>query len=114
MDHRGAAGGERIAVADPMVGGGAQLFEAVRQIGAEGGVSKRAGSPYRGGSSRDWLRAKVSETAAFVIPGVVAEKAVAVAELRDGPASRGGMVSVRPELVSKRRACSSLRTPASI
>jgi ATP-dependent DNA ligase len=41
-----------------------------RQIGAEGIVSKRAGSAYRSdGAGRDWLRTKVSETAAFVITG---------------------------------------------
>ena len=48
-DVVGAAGCERIVVVDYITGNGAALFEAVRQIGAEGIVSKRAGSAYRGG-----------------------------------------------------------------
>jgi bifunctional non-homologous end joining protein LigD len=68
-DVIGATGCERIVVVDHVTGIGQQLFEAVRRIGAEGIVSKRAGSAYRGGPSRDWLKAKVSETAAFVITG---------------------------------------------
>ena len=54
-----------------------------RQIGAEGIVSKRAGSAYRSGESRDWLKAKVSETVAFVITGHIEREAVA-ASLRTG------------------------------
>jgi bifunctional non-homologous end joining protein LigD len=70
-DIIGVAGCERIVVVDHVVGIGRQLFEAVREIGAEGIVSKRAGSAYRGGPSRDWLKVKVSETAAFVITGYI-------------------------------------------
>jgi len=103
------------------------LFEAVRQIGAEGIVSKRAGSPYRGGTGRDWLKTKVSEEGAFVITGYIERDALAIAELRDGvlqpaglvkfglagkglwqrldpprigPSARSGIVPVRPELVA--------------
>jgi bifunctional non-homologous end joining protein LigD len=50
-DVIGAGGGERIVFVDHVIGSGQQLFEAVRQVGAEGIVSKRAGSPYRGGES---------------------------------------------------------------
>jgi bifunctional non-homologous end joining protein LigD len=102
----------------------------VRQLGAEGIVSKRAGSPYRGGVGRDWLKAKVSEEGAFVITGFVEREAVALAELRDGvlvpaglvqfglagrdlwsrldplragPATRTGVVPVRPEMVAEVR-----------
>jgi bifunctional non-homologous end joining protein LigD len=123
----GAAGCPRIVTVDPFTGSGAVLFEAVRQIGAEGIVSKRAGSPYRGGVGRDWLKAKVSETGAFVITGYIEGEAVVVAELRDGelvpvglvtfglsgkglweqldrlhagPATRSGLIPVRPELVA--------------
>jgi bifunctional non-homologous end joining protein LigD len=126
-DLVGAAGGPRLVAVDHITGSGRQLFEAVRQLGAEGIVSKRAGSPYRGGIGRDWLKAKVSETAAFVITGFVEREAIAVAELRDGvlmpaglvkfglagkdlwrrldplragSASRAGVVPVRPELVA--------------
>jgi bifunctional non-homologous end joining protein LigD len=97
-------------------------------IGAEGIVSKRADSAYRGGPSRDWLKVKVSETAAFVIARYIEREAVAIAEmarrsagraglvkfglagkdlwsrlspLRTGPASRGGVVPVRPEVVAR-------------
>jgi bifunctional non-homologous end joining protein LigD len=55
-DVIGAAGCQRIVVINHVVGIGRQLLEAMRQIGAEGIVSKRAGSPYRGGLSRDWLK----------------------------------------------------------
>ena len=126
-DLVGAAGAPRLVAVDHITGSGRQLFEAVRQLGAEGIVSKRAGSPYRGGIGRDWLKAKVSETGAFVITGFVEREAVAVAELRDGvlvpaglvkfglagkdmwrrlgplrtgSATRAGVVPVRPELVA--------------
>jgi ATP-dependent DNA ligase len=82
-------------------------------------------APYRGGEGRDWLKAKIS--AAFVVTGYIEHEAVAVAEPRDGalvpvglvkfglagkdlwgrldplragPASRSGVVPVRPELVA--------------
>jgi bifunctional non-homologous end joining protein LigD len=126
-DVLGSSGCERIVVVDHITSSGAALFEAVRQIGAEGIVSKRAGSAYRAGASRDWLKAKVSESAAFVITGYIKREAVAVAEWRDGelvpaglvkfglvgkelwsrlgplcagPASRSGVIPVRPELVA--------------
>jgi len=99
----------------------------VRQHGGEGIVSKRAGSPYRGGTGRDWFKTKVREEGAFVITGYIEREALAVAELRDGvlvparlvkfglagkglwrrldplrtgPSTRSGMVPVRPELVA--------------
>jgi bifunctional non-homologous end joining protein LigD len=126
-DLVGMAGGPRLIAVDHITGSGQQLFEAVRQLGGEGIVSKRAGSAYRGGVGRDWLKAKVSEESAFVIAGFVEREAVAVAELRGGelapvglvkfglagkdlwrrldplrtgPASRAGVVPVRPELVA--------------
>jgi bifunctional non-homologous end joining protein LigD len=43
-DVIGAAGCERIVYVDHVLGIGKELFEAVRQIGAEGIVSKRRGS----------------------------------------------------------------------
>jgi hypothetical protein len=60
--------------------------------GAEGIVSKRVGSAYRGGPSRDWLKAKVSKTAAFVITGFIEHEAVAVAEGRNGELAPSGLV----------------------
>jgi len=88
----GAAGCERIVVVDHVVGIGQQLFEAVRQIGAESIVSKCAGSAYCGGPSRDWLKVKVSETAPFVISGHIEREAVAVTERRDGELVPAGLV----------------------
>ena len=39
----------------------------MRQIGAEGIVSKRRGSIYRAGESRDWIRSKVFEVGEFAV-----------------------------------------------
>src|SRR5262249_18866691 len=47
-----------------------ELFEAVRRIGAERIVSKRRGSLYRGGESREWLKIKCSATGEFGIIGL--------------------------------------------
>jgi len=127
-DVVGEAGGPRLVTVDHVVGNGAALFEAVRQVGGEGIVSKRAGSPYRGGmGGRDWLKTKVTEEGAFVIAGYIERDAIAVAEmkngvlvpvgqvkfglagkglwqrldgLRIGPSTRSGLVRVRPELVA--------------
>ena len=62
-DLIGAVDAPRLVMVDHITGSGQPLFEAARQLGAEGIVSKRAGSAYRGGVGRDWLKAKVSETA---------------------------------------------------
>jgi ATP-dependent DNA ligase len=67
-----------VVAVEAITGGGQQLFEGVRQLGAEGIVSKRW-QPYRGDSSRDGLTVKVGETAAFVIAGYIEHEAVAVA-----------------------------------
>jgi bifunctional non-homologous end joining protein LigD len=61
---------ERIIYVDHVVGAmGRHLFEAVRQVGAEGIVSKRLGSLYYGRESRDWLKMKCHEIGIFVITG---------------------------------------------
>ena len=80
-DIVGAAGGPRLVTVDPFTGSGAVLFETVRQLGVESIVSKRAGSPYRGGTGRDWLKTKVNEEGAFVI-GFIEREAFAVADCR--------------------------------
>ena len=54
---------------DHVRGIGRELFEAVRQVGGEGIVSKRRGSIYLGGESRDWLKTKCHETGTFAITG---------------------------------------------
>jgi bifunctional non-homologous end joining protein LigD len=63
------AGGERIIYVDHVIGRGAQLFERVREVGAEGIVSKRLGSLYRGRESPDWLKTKCHQVGEFVITG---------------------------------------------
>jgi len=60
--RRGAAECSRLVAVDYVVGNGAAMLEAVRQLGAEGVISKQAASPYRDGTSRDWLKTKVNET----------------------------------------------------
>lgn len=63
----------------PIVGSGQQLASSGPKAS-----SPSAGGPYRAGTSRDWLKTKVSEVGAFVITGFVLREAVAVAELQDG------------------------------
>ena len=96
-DVIGAARCERIVYVDHVRGIGRQLFEAVRQVGAEGIVSKRRGSLYRGGESRDWLKTKCHETGVFAITGFseLGEgrlEAIYVAEARDGELRPAGQV----------------------
>ena len=74
-----------------------QLLEAVRQVGAEGIVSKRLGSLYRGRGTRDWLKTKCHETGVFVITGFqeLGEgrlEALFVAEERGGDLAYAGQV----------------------
>jgi bifunctional non-homologous end joining protein LigD len=92
-----AADGARILYVDHVVGQGGALLEAVRQAGGEGIVSKRCGSRYRGGESRNWRKAKVFATGRFVVtgfseidPGRIA--ALHVAERRDGRLVPAGVV----------------------
>jgi bifunctional non-homologous end joining protein LigD len=96
-DVIGAAGCERVVYIDHVLGIGKELFEAVRQIGAEGIVSKRRGSLYRGGESREWLKTKCSETGVFAITGFSELgngklDAVYVAEAGDGVLCPAGQV----------------------
>src|SRR5438477_2774903 len=96
-DVIGAARCERIVYVDHVVGVGKELFEAVHQIGAEGIVSKRRGSFYRGGESREWLKTKCSEMGVFAITGFSELgdgklDAIYVAEARDGVLCPAGQV----------------------
>jgi len=73
------------------------LFRAVRQVGAEGIVSKRRSSAYRGGASRDWLKTKCHQVGQFVAIGFVEldggrVEALHVAELHDGELVPAGVV----------------------
>lgn len=96
-DVIGAARCPRIVNVDYVIGIGRELFPAVRQIGAEGIVSKRAGSAYRGGESRDWLKTKCYDVGTFVITGFSELgpgrlEAVHVAEMRGGELVSAGQV----------------------
>jgi bifunctional non-homologous end joining protein LigD len=64
-----AAASPRVVSVSHVIGKGAWLFEAMQKAGCEGIVSKRLGSHYKGGQSRDWLKIKVSETGVFVVTG---------------------------------------------
>jgi ATP dependent DNA ligase-like protein len=114
-DVIGAARCPRIVHVDYVVGIGRELFQAVRQIGAEGIVSKRAGSAYRGGESRDWLKAKCHEVRTFVITGFSELgpgrlEAVHVAEMRGGELMAAGQVRPRPHAALGRSRLASGRT----
>ena len=91
------AGGGRLIYVDDIVGRGAELFEHVRALGAEGIVSKRAGSRYPGGVSRDWRKTKCHATDRFVVTGFRELgsgrlEALHVAERRDGTLVAAGQV----------------------
>ena len=96
-DVIGAAGGESVVYVDHVFRVGRELFEAARQVGAEGIVSKRRGMPYRGGESRDWLKCKAFEIGEFVVTGFseLGEgrlEALHVAEATDGRLYPAGQV----------------------
>jgi hypothetical protein len=55
-------GCSRLVYVDHVTGRGIELLEHVRAIGAEGIVSKRFGSRYRGGRSQNWLKTKCHAT----------------------------------------------------
>jgi bifunctional non-homologous end joining protein LigD len=45
------------------------MFRSVRELGLEGVVAKRKGTPYCAGRSRDWVKLRVDRTAEFAIVG---------------------------------------------
>jgi bifunctional non-homologous end joining protein LigD len=42
------------------------VFRHARKLGLEGIVSKRLGSPYRSGPSRDWIKVKNPDSPAMI------------------------------------------------
>jgi bifunctional non-homologous end joining protein LigD len=54
---------------DHVRGHGPEFFEKAREAGLEGVISKRAGTPYRGGRGGDWRKAKCRLTQEMVIGG---------------------------------------------
>ena len=87
----------RLVFVDHLRGWGAELFEHVRAIGAEGIVSKRAGSLYTGKATRDWRKTKCHATGQFIVTGFQELgpgrlEALHVAEERDGKVVGAGQV----------------------
>jgi bifunctional non-homologous end joining protein LigD len=58
-----------IRFSDHVVGEGPAFFRRACELGLEGIISKRAGSVYRGGRSRDWVKVKCARREAFVVGG---------------------------------------------
>src|SRR4051794_27548260 len=76
---------------------GPELLKHMRAIGAEGIVSKRAGSLYTGRATRDWRKTKCHTTGQFIAtgfqelgPGRI--EALHIAEERDGKLVPAGQV----------------------
>ena len=62
-----------IQYSDHFVASGKEIFEAVKELGLEGIVSKRAKATYRSGPSRNWLKTKNYAEVELPILGVVQE-----------------------------------------
>ena len=58
-----------IIYGDHVVGKGEALFDAICAEGGEGIISKKAGAPYRGARTRNWLKVKCTRRQEFVIVG---------------------------------------------
>ena len=54
---------------DHLIGKGEALFDAICAEGGEGIISKKAGAPYRGARTRNWLKVKCIQRQEFVIVG---------------------------------------------
>jgi bifunctional non-homologous end joining protein LigD len=54
---------------DDLAERGEELYAAVRRMGLEGIVAKRADSPYRAGPSTDWLKVRADRTGDFAVIG---------------------------------------------
>jgi len=64
-----ASTGSAVRFSDHVSGSGAAFFAQACQLGMEGIIAKRAGSPYRGGRSGDWLKIKCLQRQELVIGG---------------------------------------------
>jgi bifunctional non-homologous end joining protein LigD len=58
-----------ILYGDHVIGRGEELFREICRMGGEGIISKKAGAPYRGTRTRDWLKVKCIQRQEFVIVG---------------------------------------------
>jgi bifunctional non-homologous end joining protein LigD len=62
-------GGDWIRLSEEIPERGEDLYAAVAGMGLEGIVAKRAGSPYRSGYSKDWLKVRVDQSSDFAVVG---------------------------------------------
>jgi bifunctional non-homologous end joining protein LigD len=58
-----------ILYGDHVIGKGEALFDAICREGGEGIISKKAGAPYSGSRSRNWLKVKCIQRQEFIIIG---------------------------------------------
>jgi DNA ligase D-like protein (predicted ligase) len=58
-----------IQFSEALTGDGAKIFAAAERMGLEGIVSKRLGSRYKSGTSREWLKTKCMTEGEFVVVG---------------------------------------------
>ena len=58
-----------IQFSEAITGDGASIFAEAEKMGLEGIVSKRLGSRYKSGTSRDWLKTKAMVEGEFVVVG---------------------------------------------
>ena len=58
-----------IHFSEALAGDGAKVFAAAEAMGLEGIISKRLGSRYKSGTSRDWLKTKAMVENEFVVVG---------------------------------------------
>ena len=83
-----------IQFSDHFVASGKEIFEAVKKLGLEGIVSKRAKAPYRSGPSRNWLKTKNYAEVELPILGVVQEAGKPILALL-GNTRKTGPISAR-------------------
>jgi bifunctional non-homologous end joining protein LigD len=88
-----------VRFSDHVVGSGRQFLEEVRKMGLEGIISKRAGSSYRSGRTREWLKIKCHLRQEFIVVGYTEPQgsrahfgSLAIALLRDGVLTYCGKV----------------------
>lgn len=91
------APGTRIVMSEEFEGDGSAFFAAADRHGLEGIVSKRKGSRYRSGATRDWLKIKCWTTDEFSVIGVERDKdGVPHALLADASGYRGAAYVTLP------------------
>ncbi|HJU22899.1 MAG TPA: DNA ligase D, partial [Casimicrobiaceae bacterium] len=67
-------GGGPLRFADHIDERGEAMLEAVRELGLEGVVGKRADSTYRAGRSADWVKVRFAKTGDFLVVGYAPSK----------------------------------------